>query len=73
MPSSARWSVNVIEVYCDPASAWPMSSPRTMGWPSRPRCHSAIRTGTSTSSTALVEATFHATTFWAKTSRTNAT
>lgn len=72
MPSSVRWSVKVIEVYCEPASACPISSSRTTGCPSRSRAQIAIRNGTSTSSTALVAATFQATIFWAKTSTMNA-
>lgn len=40
-------------VSCESASEWWMSCPGSAGWPSRPRCHSAIRRGVITRSVTI--------------------
>jgi hypothetical protein len=59
--SKARCSVNLIEVYRDPASKWWISSAGTAGWPSRSRSHRVLRGGIMTRSVALDVEAYQAT------------
>ena len=72
MPSAARWAVNAMQVYCDPASEWQISPPLT-GCPPWSRCHSAMSRASSTSLARLWRAAAQPVNMREKISTANAT